>query len=98
MYKGNMREFVDEVDRYLRKHYDCKIIFGKTGSLIPEYYVAFFAGSQPSAVGYTVFDSDNFEEQIYDFVNSELEDIDYVQREHDGFSEQADRIPEEEIS
>jgi len=99
MYNGNMWEFVNKVDEYLRKHYDCKIIFGRTLTLTEnEYYVAFFAGEQPSAVGYTVFDSANFEQQIYDFVNSELEDVSYVQGKHDGFYEQSEGLYDEDIS
>ena len=96
MYRGNMWEFVNKVDEYLKKHYNCKIIFGSYGNT--EYYVAFFAGEQPSAVGYTVFDSEDFEQQIYDFVNNELEDINYVQGKYDGLYEQTDTVPEEDIS
>ena len=96
MYKGNMKDFVDKVNVYLNKHYNCSITFGQySDSDKTEYFVAFFAGDQVSAVGYKVFDSANFEQQIYDYVNNELED---VQWELNGFPEQPNRISGENIS
>jgi hypothetical protein len=95
MYKGNMGDFVSKVDVYLRKHYDCKIIFGRVPiEDVGKYFVAFYAPSQRAAIGYEVFDKENFEEQIYDYVNKELSD---VQGKHDGFPELFDGLFEEDV-
>lgn len=97
MYKGNMGDFAERVNLYLQKHYDSKLVFGKIPSNLEdgEYFVAFFAPGQEGAVGYRVFDSANFEQQIYDYINEELSN---VQGEYDGFPEQANSISGEDIS
>lgn len=95
MYKGNMKDFVNKVDSYINKHYSAKLIFGKTviNSKV-KIFLAYFAPGQMGAVGYEVFDTDDFEEQVYDYVNKQLED---VQGKHYGFLDESTDLFEQEI-
>jgi len=95
MYKGNMGDFVQRVSDYIRRNYDCIIHFSKVGNTVDSYYVAFFTPGQMGAMGYQVYDTDNFEEQVYDFVNKNLED--YVQGEYDRFFEEPPELYGEEL-
>ena len=94
MYKGNMGDFVTKVSEYLKANYECKLIFGEVPTENGGYYIAFFEPAQATAMGYAVYDSDNFEQQIYDYVNKQLEN---VQRKYDGFSQQSEGLSGEEF-
>lgn len=74
MYKGNMRDFTDKVSDYLRRRYDCKLVFGHA-LINNSYFIAFFASDQVGATGYEVYDRGDFEEQVYDYVNVQLNGI-----------------------
>ena len=91
MYKGNMQDFCHRLSSYLRENYNSKLLFGKYSEY---YYVAFFGPDTDGAVAYRVFDSEDFEQQVYDYINEELKD---VQEEYDGFPEQSDEVLGEEI-
>ena len=94
MYDGNMGDFVFKLNTYLKKQHSCKLTFGH----IPEvdrYYIAFFADGQPAAMGYEVFDTEDFEQQVYDFVNKELED---VQGQYDGLPKQFEDLFGDDLS
>lgn len=72
MYRGNMYEFTEKVNKYLKEKYKCRLIFGyfkKGGST---YYLAFFGPTQMSATAYAVYDREDFEQQVIDFINNEL--------------------------
>ena len=82
MYKGNMYEFVEKLDLYLKKNYDgdCRLIFAITPNIPDEPisstpYIAFFLPGEMSARAYSVTDSLDFEEQVIDYVNKRLEDV-----------------------
>jgi hypothetical protein len=104
MYKGNMGDFVQKVNDYLKRKHDCLLSFSYVvlpapvdgSGLEPDSYycVAFFAPGQKMAYGYKVFDREDFEQQIYDYVNEELSN---VQGEYDGFSEPPEDIFGEEV-
>ena len=91
MYKGNMQDFCHKVNEYLQREYSSLLQFGKIDN---SYFVAFFHPYVMSTSAYEVFDTEDFEQQIYDFVNNELED---VQEEYDGLPEQPDKLFGEEI-
>lgn len=92
MYKGNMHDFCLRLNEYLKREHNSMLVFGKSDNL--GYFVAFFPPEAGSAVGYRVFDTEDFEQQIYDYINNELED---VQEEYDGFPEQPEGLLGEEI-
>jgi len=95
MYRGNMGDFVQKVSDYIKRNYDCIIHFTRVGSTGNSYYVAFFTPGQMGSLGYQVYDTENFEEQVYDFVNKNLED--YVQGEHDRFFDEPSDLFGEEL-
>lgn len=87
MYKGNMRDFVEKLDLYLAKNYGCKLIFiamkdnlyrsnSKTtgdgkGTI---FLICFFAKNQGANVAYEVYDRENFEDQVIDYVKKKMEE------------------------
>lgn len=95
MYKGNMTDFVESVDRYLGKYYDCKIILISATATDNRNFVALFAPGQVASMGYEVYDTENFEQQIYDYVNKSLEN---VQGEYNGFYNKLEQLHREDIS
>ena len=87
MYRGNMGDFIQKLNDYIQRKYDSRIIFGSIDYDVDEiiYYIAFFGPLQKGgAIGYKVFDREDFEDQVIDYVNKCLE---YVQGKHDGFLE-----------
>lgn len=80
MYKGNMRDFVEKVDIYLRREYDCMLSYIYTSNT--QHLIAFFEPGAYSAPGYEVFDREDFEQQVYDYVNEELKNILDVQGQY----------------
>jgi hypothetical protein len=96
MYKGNMGDFVQKVNDYILKNYNCRVIFGNipVGDL-GGYFIAFFAPDRQSAIGYQVYDREDFEQQIYDYVNHQL---DHVQGQYDGLYQQSEGLFGEDLS
>ncbi len=92
MYKGNMYDFCEKVSVYLRREFECSLVFGKAEG--GYYFVAFFGPETVSSIGYLVYDTEDFEQQIYDYVNNELED---VQEEYDGFPDEPDEVLGDEV-
>lgn len=92
MYKGNMYDFCNKVSEYLMREHSCSLVFGKHKE--GYYFVAFFSPEINSTVGYLVYDTEDFEQQIYDFINNELED---VQEEYDGLPYESDEVLGDEV-
>lgn len=86
MYKGNMQDFIDRLDEYLEKKYNSKLILGKyTIDGLTIIYIVYFHENEFACRGYKVYDREDFEQQVYDYVNHKINN--HVQRELDGFSE-----------
>ena len=86
MYKGNMQDFVERLDRYLHKEYGGQLRFGRvTINGLTNIFVAFFPKGVIGTQAYHIYDREDFEEQIYDYVNQKLKEN--VSREFDGLSD-----------
>lgn len=84
MYKGNMYEFVERVSEYTQRVYGKTFelgyqdlpIFSPKGGFESSYkgYVIWDKYMAGGATGSIVTDSEDFEQQVYDFVNRRLDD------------------------
>ena len=72
MYKGNIHNFIQRVNLYIEDKYNCKLILVRIKS---EYAIGFFGPEDESVEAYCVYDREDFEEQIYDYINKNLIDV-----------------------
>lgn len=75
MYKGNMRDFVEKLDKYLWDKYEGRIYFSKiTINGVTDMLISFFPKGTISTRAYRVYDREDFEDQVYDYVNEKLKE------------------------
>lgn len=71
MYKGNMGDFCEKANNFLLEKYNCSIHFHTWRD---RSFVAFFGPFDSGAEGYEVFDNEDFEKEMYEFINKKLEE------------------------
>jgi len=68
-----MQDFVSKVNDYLYNKYEGRLVFGNVKiNGLTNMFIAFFPKGSLGSQAYHVYDREDFEEQVYDYVNEKL--------------------------